>query len=434
MTDFLSQMLENDADNNYNGTQNSIGLTRNDNDDFSLSYLDSQSPQNTQFDFMKNTNQNHKNEEPGLETIREEDTIMIAGTEIDFNQNHDFVSNKGVNANSHTNTGAGAKLVKNYSHESNFNAANEKFKKISQEIDEIFEETQRSQSTKKFDKDRERDISAKSNVKLMNNNSNKNIKQNFNLNNNFPNNTNNSLNNNPFMPHQPINMNSMNNINMPTHNNKSGSNFNINFSSHSPNTGFQIKNMNVKTASLNSNNYGGGNSVNMGANPNVVFPNQKAQLISNYNNSLNANSNLNNSNNPKTKVKANINTNNMQNMHNANIPNSSFYIPPNDNNFNPLTTLNNTSSNYELSNSFSLQTDEMIKKTISVFDNIKQNFCNFIENYKNKFIHDADLLKQVLLAETEFIIQEEEKNKIIDIRMETLFREMMNLLNEFQRY
>jgi hypothetical protein len=118
---------------------------------------------------------------------------------------------------------------------------------------------------------------------------------------------------------------------------------------------------------------------------------------------------------------ATVSNNNTLNMPNKpNNPNNNMKLP------NP--------SNFELCNSYRSETDENIKKAIGIFDNIKLNLCNFIDNYKNKFIHDAETLKQVLLAETEYVIQEEEKNRMIDTRMDALFRDMMNILNEFQRY
>lgn len=81
---------------------------------------------------------------------------------------------------------------------------------------------------------------------------------------------------------------------------------------------------------------------------------------------------------------------------------------------------------------FRNRSQEMINNTISMFDSFKTQFCDFIEEHKIKFIKDSSFIQELLIAETLYVLTEEERNKTIDARMEMLFKEMMNILNEFQ--
>lgn len=85
-----------------------------------------------------------------------------------------------------------------------------------------------------------------------------------------------------------------------------------------------------------------------------------------------------------------------------------------------------------MSEQFNSKIDEMLFKSEKIMDNCKEEFCNYIEEHKQKFRKNTEFLKKLLIAETEYIISEEEKNKIIDSRMETLFNEMINILNYHQ--
>jgi len=455
MADFLSRLMD-DSSNVYEDTQNSlIPLNRDGHEDFVLSCMDTQSQNSQTFEFMKMHNSDVK--ESNLEVIREEDSSFFHNMQLDFDeaqgknhtkdsishslnsnkvpksiQNHQEFSKEQVGCNNKGN---------NYS-----NNLTEKILKISQEIDDIYEETQRSESVKTKDLG-VRDLSSTFTMNKVNVNPSSTISAgNLSYQANNLNNANNQHGGNYLNNNQQSSYGNFNQVN-------SSSNASVNNSMNFQ-TGktYTVMNINPQTSFVPANNLSSMNSSNnfssnYGQNP-------KANLLSNINpsNSMNPNnSNMpSNTTNLKTKTKTNINYAPTVNLSNNSTPvgfyndavstsvnNSSNFTNQNKagNYLNPNNNFKNSApSNYELCNSFRVETDEHIKKTLSIFDHIKLNFCNFIENYKNKFIHDAELIKQVLIGETEFIIQEEEKNKMIDTRMEALFRDMMNILNEFQRY
>ena len=86
----------------------------------------------------------------------------------------------------------------------------------------------------------------------------------------------------------------------------------------------------------------------------------------------------------------------------------------------------------QMSSQFILSIDNMVTQTEKIMDNYKNEYCLFIDEHKAKFRKNVDFLKQLLVAETEFVLNEEEKNKVLDNRMQTLFNEMMNILNDYQ--
>jgi hypothetical protein len=90
----------------------------------------------------------------------------------------------------------------------------------------------------------------------------------------------------------------------------------------------------------------------------------------------------------------------------------------------------NPSSDY--THNFINQTDRMIHSTVIVMEDYKTNFCAMVDREKTKFIHNAEVIRDILAHEYEFNYHEEEKNRVLDSRMEVLFNDMMNLLNEFQ--
>jgi hypothetical protein len=450
MADFLSHYMDNNT-NMYEDTQNS-GLPLNQDHghgDFVLSCIDTQSENSQTFEFMKFHNSNKK--ETNLEVIREEDSIFNHIQQDyedyeDHNKKHNkdhLNSNKVMKSTPLEKKELLATNNKNKAGNSSNHSNNltEKIKKISQEIDDIYEETQKSESVKT------KDLGAKdiSSVYTMNKGSSfqpANMMGNFNQNN---------LNN----------LNSMNNMNN-MHGHAQGQNFQ---------SAMYVNNFNqANQTSSNSNNPNnlGSISMNNSLNNNMLpsnkpftpnnflpaqnnnnnhYQNPKLNLLNSLNPNNNSsiipnNSGLNHINKTKGKVNLSNNSNNntMSNVIPNNFPgninnnsaSSGFYSDINAPIGNKSISYPPNKNNYELSNSFRIETEENIKKAVAIFDNIKLNFCNFIENYKNKFVHDAEMIKHVLVAETDHIIQEEEKNRLIDARMETLFRDMMNILNEFQ--
>ena len=67
-------------------------------------------------------------------------------------------------------------------------------------------------------------------------------------------------------------------------------------------------------------------------------------------------------------------------------------------------------------------------------ENCKEELCKHIDEHKRKYRKNAEFIKNLLIAETEYVISEEEKNKVIDSRMESLFNEMVNILNFYQGF
>lgn len=82
---------------------------------------------------------------------------------------------------------------------------------------------------------------------------------------------------------------------------------------------------------------------------------------------------------------------------------------------------------------FNKNIDEMVNRTEKMMDEYKCDICSYIDNHKMKFKKNAEFLKSLLVAETEIVLTEEERNKIIDTRMQALFKEMVNILNDYQK-
>jgi len=464
MSDFISQIID-DEPIRYGDTQNSLlNFNREDrHGDFVLSCLESQSDYSQTYDFMRN---NSNKKEHNLEIIREEESSIYNNLQHEFQdyqeQKREFSilnssnrANKGnQNENLRDQLETTTKAKKNTGYNSNIT---EKMKKISQEIDDICEQTQKSESVKTINLG-VNDISSNITMNKMNveSSSNAMVNQNF----------------------QNMNQGHYNNIGNFQNSNKGYGNFNrestnipaVNTNhTMNPSTNYQpgkFQNCNGFTSAANINSNINLNNLNNHANINFPnnnnhFQNPKLGLLNsmNPNNSSISMQSVSIANNvPTNKTKGKVTTTNINyplnpsnngtpvgfysessgannNLHNLNLSavssNNTLNMPIKSNN--PGMKVANP-SNFELCNSYRSETDENIKKAIGIFDNIKFNLCNFIDNYKNKFIHDAEMLKQVLLAETEHVILEEEKNRMIDNRMEALFRDMMNILNEFQRY
>lgn len=86
-----------------------------------------------------------------------------------------------------------------------------------------------------------------------------------------------------------------------------------------------------------------------------------------------------------------------------------------------------------MSTQFRQNIDDMLNRTEKMMDDYKLDICSFIDNHKLKFRKNAEFLKNLLVAETEMVITEEERNKMIDVRMQALFKEMVNILNDYQK-
>jgi hypothetical protein len=85
-----------------------------------------------------------------------------------------------------------------------------------------------------------------------------------------------------------------------------------------------------------------------------------------------------------------------------------------------------------MSQEFISKLDVFVNNGLNILENSKKEYINLVENYKNTFRKNANFLKNLLVINTENIIKEEEKNKIIDQRMNQLFNELINLMNDIQ--
>ena len=87
-----------------------------------------------------------------------------------------------------------------------------------------------------------------------------------------------------------------------------------------------------------------------------------------------------------------------------------------------------------MSQEFISKLDIFVNNGLNILENSKKEYINLIDNYKNNFTKNANFLKNLLVINTENIIKEEEKNKIIDQRMNQLFNELINLMNDIQGF
>lgn len=65
-------------------------------------------------------------------------------------------------------------------------------------------------------------------------------------------------------------------------------------------------------------------------------------------------------------------------------------------------------------------------------DLLRGKFVDRLEKYKLKFLNDIDLIYKIIKEDTCRIINEEEKNKLIDNKIQMLLREMIGILSEIQ--
>ena len=109
---------------------------------------------------------------------------------------------------------------------------------------------------------------------------------------------------------------------------------------------------------------------------------------------------------------------------------------------------NNNSLNYQKNNfdgslteklsnlnqEFVSKIDVFVNNGLNVLENSKKDYCNLVDNYKNNFLKNVNFIKSLLVTNIENVIQEEEKYSIIDQRMNQLFNEMINLMNDIQGF
>ena len=191
---------------------------------------------------------------------------------------------------------------------------------------------------------------------------------------------------------------------------------NINSTIHHPNYNLEVineeSNFSPNQSQLISNNNINNNNNNPPfQNPNSIIEKgfKLSQQIDNLENET--------KNTQKNSVKNNNNNNNNErnNLQNKGIQKSSEQLS-------------------NMSQEFISKLDVFVNNGLNILENSKKEYINLVENYKNTFRKNANFLKNLLVINTEKIIKEEEKNKIIDQRMNQLFNELINLMNDIQGF
>ena len=91
---------------------------------------------------------------------------------------------------------------------------------------------------------------------------------------------------------------------------------------------------------------------------------------------------------------------------------------------------NNNINNNNFLNSFINNSNKLIDEGVKIIDNLKIKFNNYLDEYKKNFINDANLIKNLLILDCEKTIENEEKNKIIDEKLNNLFNQMIAIFND----
>ena len=352
--DLMKDILFSDANIGNNDTQD---VMRTD-DYMAFSCMEDSQSQASEIDF-RTTNLSGLNKVDKLEMIKEEDAYLTT-KQSGFMQNTNLAF---VNNNRRT--------------------VQEKFIKLSQEIEEIIEESQRIDSAQKNDL----------------------------TNNGYMNNTNDYRDERGSeITKKGIALNKQLNA---SNNNQ---NHNINISNpflQKQNNNFGMNNQHPKNptsypqALQYQNQHLGNANVNM-------------KQINNFNN-----------NNPQPKTKNKVNISYAPND-NVSMTNSSGGY--NNNGIAISNSIKNCpNGNHDLVTEYKSKTEQLIVNMINVVDGLKINYCEFLDNFKTKFVEDAEFMKNVLIAETIQTLDDEDRNKIIDNRMEGLFREMMGILSEYHK-
>jgi hypothetical protein len=127
--------------------------------------------------------------------------------------------------------------------------------------------------------------------------------------------------------------------------------------------------------------------------------NPKHQLIANYQQSLNINNN-----------NVNNNTNSYQNSKTP------------------------TKYNSNILNEFNENFNNQVRKVIDMYDQFKLVFCNNIDEAKRKFLYNTDQIREIVINDTERILDSEERNRELDMKMMIVYKELQNVMNEFKNF
>jgi hypothetical protein len=91
----------------------------------------------------------------------------------------------------------------------------------------------------------------------------------------------------------------------------------------------------------------------------------------------------------------------------------------------------NSSAQSEMARRFQSDIRELKKATIKIFDEKKDDYCNFIEKYKTKFLNNIEVIESVLAYETDFIIKQEESKNHLSMQLDKIFQEISNFYKSF---
>jgi hypothetical protein len=93
-------------------------------------------------------------------------------------------------------------------------------------------------------------------------------------------------------------------------------------------------------------------------------------------------------------------------------------------------TKHNSNQVHEFNENFNGQ----VRKVLDMYDQFKMAFCNNIEEAKRKFILNTDQIRDFVNIDSEKILDSEEKNREIDMKMMLVYRELQNVMNEFNNF
>ena len=97
------------------------------------------------------------------------------------------------------------------------------------------------------------------------------------------------------------------------------------------------------------------------------------------------------------------------------------------------TNMNNSElsfSNQNILNDFKSKMNDHRASLVGLFNEAKQRFCDLADKNLSKLIDNMNHIETILTNDTENTLHEEMRNKIIDQKIDLLFKEIFNLLND----
>ena len=81
-------------------------------------------------------------------------------------------------------------------------------------------------------------------------------------------------------------------------------------------------------------------------------------------------------------------------------------------------------------NDFKSKMNDHRASLVGLFNEAKQRFCDLADKNLSKLIDNMNHIETILTNDTENTLHEEMRNKIIDQKIDLLFKEIFNLLND----